>query len=53
MPPKRRPYRLFPGYVLMREDTREAYGERRFKVIGELLGDVLVIIYKLRGEASA
>ena len=37
--------RLFPGYVLEREDTRENYGERRFKVIGELLGDVLVVIY--------
>ncbi len=41
--------RLFPGYVLEREDTREGYGERRFKVIGELLGDVLVIIYTPRG----
>ena len=41
--------RLFPGYVLEREDTREDYGERRFKVIGELLGDVLVVIYTPRG----
>ena len=43
--------RLFPGYVLEREDTRENYGERRFKVIGELLGDVLVVIYTPRGRA--
>ena len=43
--------RLFPGYVLEREDTREDYGERRFKVIGELLGDVLVVIYAPRGRA--
>jgi hypothetical protein len=35
--------RIFPGYVLEREDTRSGYGERRFKVIGELLGDVFVV----------
>jgi uncharacterized DUF497 family protein len=43
--------RIFPGYVLEREDTRGGYGERRFKVIGELLGDVLVVIYTPRGGA--
>ncbi len=43
--------RLFPGYVLEREDTRADYGERRFKAIGELLGDVVVVIYTLRNGA--
>ena len=40
--------RIFPGYVLEREDTRGRYRERRFKVIGELLGDVFVVIYTPR-----
>jgi len=31
--------RIFPGYVLEREDTR-GYRELRWQVIGELLGDV-------------
>lgn len=43
--------RVFPGYVLEQEDTREDYGERRFKVIGELLGEVLVVIYTPSDEA--
>ena len=43
--------RLFPGYVLEREDTRHDYGERRYKVIGELMGDVVVIIYTPRDGA--
>ena len=42
--------RIFPGYVLERPDTR-AYSEPRFKVIGELLGDVFVVIYTRHGEA--
>lgn len=42
--------RIFPGYVLERPDTR-AYSELRFKVIGELLGDVFVVIYTRRGAA--
>ena len=41
--------RVFPGYVLEREDTREDYGEPRFRVIGEVLQDVLVVICTLRG----
>jgi uncharacterized DUF497 family protein len=42
--------RVFPGYVLEREDTRR-YSERRFQVIGEVLGDVLVVVYAPRGGA--
>lgn len=42
---------IFPGYVLERGDAREGYGEPRFKVIGELLGEVYVVIYTPRGQA--
>ena len=42
---------VFPGYVLEREDTRENYGERRLRVIGEILHRVLVVIYTPRGRA--
>lgn len=42
--------RVFPGYVLEREDTREDYGEPRFRVIGEVLQDILVVIYTPRGS---
>ena len=41
--------RVFPGFVLERQDTRP-YPEPRFQVIGELLGDVLVIVYTPRGS---
>ena len=40
--------RIFPGYVLEREDTRENYGELRFRVIGEVMQGVLVVIYTPR-----
>lgn len=33
--------RVFPGYVLEREDTREGYGEPRFRDIGKVLPDIL------------
>ena len=42
--------RIFPGYVLESQDTRP-YTEPRFKVIGELLGEVFVVIYTRRGRA--
>ena len=42
--------RIFPGYVLEREDTRD-YSERRFRVVGDVMGDVLVVVYTPRGEA--
>ena len=42
--------RIFPGYVLEREDTR-GYDEPRFQVVGELSGDVYVVIYTRRGTA--
>ena len=42
--------RIFPGYVLEREDTR-GYAEPRFHVVGELLGEVYEVIYTRRGQA--
>jgi len=36
--------RMFPGYVLEREDTWP-YAEIRYQVIGEVLGDLFVVIY--------
>ena len=42
--------RIFPGYVLEREDTR-SHDEPRFQVVGELSGDVYVVIYTRRGRA--
>ena len=42
---------MFPGYVLEREDPREDYGETRYRAIGDVVQDVLVVIYTLRGGA--
>ena len=42
--------RIFPGYVLEREDTRQ-YREARYQVLGELHGTVYVVIYTCRGNA--
>jgi uncharacterized DUF497 family protein len=42
--------RVFPGYVLERQDTRP-YSEPRFQVIGELLGQVFEVVYTRRGKA--
>lgn len=42
--------RLFPGYVLEREDTRD-YPEPRYQVIGEVLGEVFFVVYTRRGGA--
>ena len=36
--------RIFPGYVLEREDTRD-HPERRWQAIGEVLGEVFFIVY--------
>ena len=44
---------MFPGYVLEREDSRENYGEPRFRVIGEVMQDILVVIYVPCGALAA
>ena len=42
---------LDPFYV-EEEDTRQDYGEQRFKVIGEVNWQILVVIYTYRGEKN-
>ena len=42
--------RVFPGFVLEREDRR-LYSELRYQVIGELLGDLYALVYTPRGQA--
>jgi uncharacterized DUF497 family protein len=42
--------RIFPGYVLERQDTRR-YSERRFQAIGELLGTIYVVVYTRIGQS--
>ena len=41
--------RIFPGFVLERQDTRR-YRESRFQVIAELNGTVFVLVYTRRGS---
>ena len=41
--------RMFPGYVLEREDTRW-YSEPRYQAIGEVLGEVFLVVYTKRGN---
>ena len=41
--------RIFPGYVLEREDTRR-YREIRYHVIGEVLGELYFLVYTRRGK---
>jgi uncharacterized DUF497 family protein len=41
---------MFPGVVLEREDTR-GYNETRYQAIGELLGNIYVVVYTRQGRA--
>jgi uncharacterized protein len=42
--------RIFRGFTLTAEDTREAYGERRFLTLGLLADQVVSIAHTERGE---
>jgi uncharacterized protein len=42
--------RIFPGYVLEREDTRHDR-ERRYQAIGEVLGEIFLVVYTRRGDS--
>ncbi len=42
--------RVFDGWVLMVEDTRQNYGEQRFNSLGLLEGRVVHITHTPRGE---
>ncbi|MGH8532197.1 MAG: BrnT family toxin [Gammaproteobacteria bacterium] len=39
---------IFDRYMLVREDTRESYGEQRFKALGIWEGVVVALIYAER-----
>jgi uncharacterized protein len=41
--------RMFPGYVMQREDVRP-YGETRYQAIGEIVGEVYVVVYTRSGR---
>ena len=41
--------RIFPGTVLEREDTR-SYAEKRYQALGELLGNVFLLVYTRSGR---
>jgi uncharacterized protein len=41
--------RLFEGTVLEREDRRRDYGEGRTVSVGEIEGEVFVVVYTWRG----
>ncbi len=42
--------RIFDGPVLISEDTRFDYGEKRLQAIGEFEGQTYVVSYTLRNE---
>ncbi len=42
---------VFAGLYLEIEDTRENYGESRFKIIGMLRNNVVILIYTPRSES--
>jgi uncharacterized protein len=39
---------IWLGYIIEWQDTRKDYGEDRFIAIGEVNGDVLVVVYTWR-----
>jgi uncharacterized protein len=41
---------VFRGYVLIAEDKRRDYGERRFIALGEYDGEVIRVIFTERGS---
>jgi uncharacterized DUF497 family protein len=41
---------IFEGYTVEFEDNRYNYGEERFVAIGQTGGQVLTVVYTLRGE---
>ena len=43
--------RMFEGAVIEAEDTREDYGERRFRALGQVGGVFFMVAYTWRGAA--
>jgi uncharacterized DUF497 family protein len=42
---------IFEGPIIMREDTREDYGERRFRALGKVDNEYYVVAYTWRGSS--
>jgi uncharacterized protein len=42
--------RIFPGFTLTAEDTREPYGERRFLTLALLVDQVVSVAHTERGD---
>ncbi|HMH16581.1 MAG TPA: BrnT family toxin [Burkholderiales bacterium] len=42
--------KIFSGYTITAEDTREAYGEQRFLTVGLLDGEVVSVTHTPRGD---
>jgi uncharacterized DUF497 family protein len=42
---------IFEGAVVVQEDTRESYGEQRFRALGAVDSDYYVVAYTWRGSA--
>ena len=42
---------IFEGTVIAREDTREDYGEQRFRALGRVDDEYYVVAYTRRGSA--
>jgi len=43
---------IFQGTVIVKEDTRENYGEQRFRAIGQVDNEYYVVAYTWRGELA-
>jgi len=43
---------FFDGYTICHEDTRDAYGEKRFQSLGLLGGVVVFVVHTARGETD-
>jgi uncharacterized protein len=41
---------VFAGPVLVVEDVRQDYGEQRFRALGEVDGDVYIVVYTRRED---
>jgi uncharacterized protein len=41
---------IFEGAVVTKEDTRESYGEQRFRALGTIDNDYYVVAYTFRGS---
>lgn len=43
--------RIFEGPVMIWQDARRNYGEKRFRAVGDSEGDILHVVFTWRGDA--